>query len=393
MHILVAMRYVTLSLLLASALLSSGTAIAQEPDPRIDEAWTTYQAATLELAKGDPARARAMLEALVRDHPDHLAAKLAAPLLEAIAPSEPGQAKEVEVPMLPAPPSEPAAPAARPPTPSIGVERSLGEILRDEDPTGLARAELVTGQTLHGIVLAAEMCALIECDDARVGVALLMLGAGAGLGGSLFFTSDGITSGHAAALNAGAEWGAWNALAINGALETEEGKVVAGSAMLAQVIGLGVGELAWRNFHFSSGDVSLAGSGGLWAGVLTGMLATAADEDIEPKTLLAASLIASDIGLVGGALLATRYPMSRGRALLIDLGGTVGLLFGIGGDVLIRGDKAESTDVLLAGSVGAMIGLGLSTWLTDSWDLPDAPVRVAVFPQDGGGQLLLGLDL
>src|SRR2546422_549044 len=77
--------------------------------------------------------------------------------------------------------------------PKLELHRDLGELLRDEKPSGLARAELASGQTLHGAILGIELCVIAECKDARAWVALPMVGAGLGLTGSLLLLPEGVT--------------------------------------------------------------------------------------------------------------------------------------------------------------------------------------------------------
>ena len=46
-----------------------------EIDPRNDAAWQLYHEAFAALLQGDPARARAIASALLRDYPDHAATR------------------------------------------------------------------------------------------------------------------------------------------------------------------------------------------------------------------------------------------------------------------------------------------------------------------------------
>src|SRR5687767_3610924 len=105
------MRNKMCAALLIAGTLFGGTGWAQDRDPELDEAWATYQSATIALARGDAASARVLLETLRRDHPDHLAAKLAASVLEMLGGAEePGGAKEMFAPpSIALPPSPPAS--------------------------------------------------------------------------------------------------------------------------------------------------------------------------------------------------------------------------------------------------------------------------------------------
>lgn len=353
---------------------------AREPDARpqdartmdaTDTAWRLFRDAAVALAKGDHAAAEATLRVLLSTFPEHPASEHAVDVLVALG-------------------RQSSAPGDAPRTGDRWRAFDLGARLRDESKTGLARAELVSAQTLHGLATGIELCVLADCDDVRVVIGTVMLSSGLGLGASWFLSKGGITAGNAAAINAGTEWGAWNALALNLALDTEKEETIAGTLLLGQLAGTGAGLLAWHLARPSAGDVSFSNSVGLWSGVLAGLLVNLSDDTGEDETFTAA-LVASDVGLVAGALLTRYIPMSRGRALLLDLGGGLGLLFGLGTDILIRGDDARRQDVLGAGALGTVAGLALTYWLTESWDVPDAPpVSVAFLPEDGGGQLAFG---
>jgi hypothetical protein len=162
--------------------------------------------------------------------------------------------------------------------------------------------------------------------------------------------------------------------------------------MGGQVLGLGIGELSWRLTGASAGDVSLTGSGGIWTTALTMLTLAAADVHADARSTALAAMIASDLGLLGGAVLARYYPVSRGHALLLDLGGGLGTLIGLGSVVLLAGDHTDGRAAAAGAAAGAVAGLGLTAFLTRSWDLPDVPpVQVGVGPTQGGAIVLVGL--
>jgi hypothetical protein len=94
-----------------------------------------------------------------------------------------------------------------------------------------------------------------------------------------------------------------------------------------------------------------------------------AEPDDPSSALVFGTLLAgSDLGLIGGAFLATHLDLPRSRTRLIDLGGTLGALLG-GGLVLLSDDAGPR----LTGSVmgaGGLAGLGLAAWATSGWDEP-----------------------
>lgn len=328
-----------------------------------DAAWRLYHLAFRALASGRGKEAREMLEHITITHARHPAAIRARDLLDRLNRGE---------------------------TAPIASEPGALESLRDGAPTGLARAELAVLQTIHGIVVGAEVCALAECDDPRALGALLIFGGGLGLGASLLATTDGITPGHTAALNTGTIWGGYSGVMLAGAAEADDAQVVLGMALAGQMIGLGTGELLWRLTRPSAGDVSLASSVGIWSTVLTAFAFGAAEFDSDEQIIFGTVLATGQLGLIGGAFLADYVPMSRGRVLVIDGGGIVGGLMGMGVDLLIQGDRTEAAPFFGLAAAGTLAGLGLAAYLTRNWDVPDLELTTAAIPLDGGGMLVVG---
>jgi hypothetical protein len=342
------MRRWILAALLVVSLAAPGRAVAQPTsDPVL-----LYREAFVSLAAGDRVRARSLLSQLVTEHPgDPLAARSQLLLAKLDAP----------------------------PPPVAVVEKR---------PSKLARGEFLFFQTMHGIAIGGEVCAIVECDGARPIAAALTLGAGAGFGLAYLFSMNGIESAHALLLDTATVWGFWNAAALTLTLDRDwDGPELAGIFLAGQGLGLLAGELAWRLAKPSAGEVSLASSVGFWTGVVTlwvnGLLADDFDTDVIWGTIWAAS----DVGFVGGALLGRKLQVSRGRALLIDVGGLVGALAGMGIGALT--DDADGFFGLsLAGTIG---GLVVATWATRNWDSKKAPpISPVLTPTQGGALLGIG---
>lgn len=331
------------------------------PDVRRGDAvWRLYDQAFESLAQADRRRAARLLDDVVRLFPNHPAAAPADAILRRL--------------------NEPSV------MPGAGVM----EATRDGPATAFSRAELAVIQTIHGVVLGGEACALIECNSAPAIGGLLLLGGGAGLAGSLLLSRDGITPGHTAAVNAGTVWG--GTLTLNLMLTASDGLErghIAG-IMAGQLLGLGVGHLAWKLTHASAGDVSLASSGGLWLGYLglmVNLLATG-DDGPDGRRITGTFFGAGLGGLVLGGLVAHYVPMSRGRVFVIDGGGIVGTLAGFAVSLLF---SAEEKSAVIAPTLGAVAGLGLTAFLTRDWDAPDVPgVTFFVVPSEGGANVGFG---
>jgi hypothetical protein len=342
-----------------------GPAAAPEPPAAsADPAWTLYHQAFLDNVLLRNERARASLQAILREHPEHPAARFAQELLQTMD-----------------------APAAQLPVPEDD------ERYGSRRPSGLARAELASFQTLAGIGAAGMLCGLAECDDGRVVVTVLTLGAGAGLAGSLVGSRHGISPGRALAINSGTMWGVWNGVAVAVVADADD-KGVFGSILAGQLIGTLGGALVGVFTDPTAGDVSLATSGGLWMGGLMFMLHGLSDFAADGKVVMLTTLLASDAGLLGGALLSALdiYPMSRSRALLIDSGGVMGTLLGMGISVLVKGDVESAPAFFGPALAGMLAGLTATTYFTRNWDAPELPadVAVAVGPMEGGATVMVG---
>lgn len=250
-------------------------------------------------------------------------------------------------------------------------------------------AAMTVLQTLHGATQGILLCAIAECGNQGY-AAVSLLGAGAGAAGTLLLARDGVTSGQAAVINSGTVWGFWFGIASQLALELE-GDDELGVVMLGGAGFTGVGILLAATARPTAGQVSMANSGGLWAGVVTALLLATSDSD-DTKTFFAVELGATAVGIVSLAALSTRVPVSRGRMLIIDAGGILGGLLGATATFVAAGDDAGES-ILVGSAAGVVGGLGLAAYLSRDFDVRDAPQAVltpALLGRDGAGLALLG---
>lgn len=270
-----------------------------------------------------------------------------------------------------------------------------------EEPDLFARSEVIVGQTIHGLILGQQTCSLLDCEgDERAEAGLTLLGAGAGLGGSLWFTRDGITSGQAAAINSGTVWGAW--VGVWSGLLVEEfvsraDRRVLGMVMGGQLAGTGAGVALSEALRPTSGDVAMVNHAGFWTttyylGFVLGILEWQSDNDVIDIMQVP---VVSLAGGVAGALAAERWPMSRGRVRIISAGGFAGLLTGALGMVMVLDEDVDDYPRATLGStlIGGAAGLGIATALTRDWDDPEdyprgSEVSLSVQPApEGDGAL------
>lgn len=341
----------------ATATATAGSSGGLVPEPRDDDAWSAYHEAFRRLLTGEEAAARAELAGIEASYPGHPAARQAASLL--------ALARHM-------PPAPPEAVLAAPP-----VEVSPRERLSRG-----ARAELIIFQTVHGIVAGAELCAALECDGTRAHALSLMGGGLAGVGLSLLGSAGGVTAGQVELLDTGTLWGAWNAIEI-GIIAGQDGGEAGfwRTLLIGQGLGLGVGGLLWLPFRPTSGQVAMASTVGVWSTVLTALSLAAADQNMSEAAIFTTLLVAGDLGLAVGGVAARDSDMSRGRTLLIDAGGVLGLLAGA---LVASGTDSQAT-AATAALIGTATGLVVATYATRTWDAPPRSVRLTAMPVPGGG--------
>jgi hypothetical protein len=265
--------------------------------------------------------------------------------------------------------------AEQPAQPPLKAETKV----EGEQSSSLARAELVAFQTLHGVAQGLIFCAAIDCDDGRATVAASFLGVAA-LGGGSLALSSGIRPGQALAINSGTGWGTWNALSLAAIQQPDDGETIATMVFVLNLAGTGAGTMIAVLGKPESGQVSFANSTGIWSGVLALWAMNLAGVDLfEDGGFWEAMLAATDIGLGIGAIASTEFEISRARTLLIDAGGIVGMLLGLGTAVLID----ENPDQELVGGlgfVGTASGLLSAALLSRQIDAPAPPKGVTFLP-------------
>jgi hypothetical protein len=253
------------------------------------------------------------------------------------------------------------------------------------------RGELTYFLTFYGIWVVDGTAATLDVTGGKEYLALTILGAGAGLGGGLLASKYlPMPAGRAATVDAATVWASVNAMSI-GLINDWEGDTVRGATIAAGLAAFGTGLALTRRSAPTEGAVTLVDSAGGWGFGFTalGML-TFANKDLTGKQVGWSLLAGADAGLAIGALLANRYPMSRGRVLVIDAAGFLGGLVGVAVPVF---SNSENRRVWFGAPMAGMaVGLAAGTWLTRSWDAPastaanDGPsFTPTVFPTANGG--------
>jgi hypothetical protein len=363
-------------------------AIAPESNPPLApgarltdaEVEARYHGAFEALARGERDAAVQLLQSIVEAAPEHSLAEHARKLLSDLAATAP----PAQRPSSWLPEEDRAPPSAAPRAPHAQAQH----------PTSTARAELVFFQTLHGIALGAEFCALIACNGAQPWVLSMMAGAGAGFAASWHFSRSGVTPGLSRSLTDGVLWGAANGIGLALALgDTDRATSTAAFLAGGQLIGLGLAGLLYDRFEPTAGQVSLTASGGLWSLAVAAQFVGALDGHYGSRTWAWVLLGTGNAGVLAGAMLARSVPMTTSRVLLIDAGGLLGTLTGLGVAVLAQGNDIQPTPTLIPGLIGTLTGLSIAYSLTSDWDTVDrtaAQLHLGVMPVPSGAAASLG---
>lgn len=363
---------------------------AEEAPPADAAAWALYDRAFSQVVAQQDTDALGTLLELRGRHPGTAAAALGLELERFVGSRQAGVVAKPDATLRDAfarlatpgtltPPVAPAPPPAPRPL-------TLEQLVRDEEASRLARAELILFQTASGIALGLNVVEMLDLQSTRgkAEVVAVALGAAAGAYASYRFTDGGITPGHALAINSGTAWGFVTGVQLLNLTMTND-PVASGLVLAAgQLGGAALGHFAWKLLPTGAGDVSLANSGGIWSAVIVALLPIDRTDKKDEYAILGAGAA----GLVGGALLSRYMPMTRSRVLLLDVGGIAGGLAGLA-VVALRNLPEEQDMAIIAG--GVVAGLAASGILTRNWDTADLPVSVGVAPTQGGAMVTLSL--
>jgi len=260
------------------------------------------------------------------------------------------------------------------------------------------RVELQVWSTLYGLWLGVAVPAALGADGPEpYGVGLLLGGPLGFLTGAGLARSREFSDGQARAITFGGTWGTWQGYGWadvsdwgeidydscdpltgcsgeNRSTERRFAGMVAGG-----LAGIAAG-VALSRRDIPAGVATTVNFGALWGtwfGLAGGILLDAEDDN-----LLMATLLGGDAGLVGTALLAPRWNLSRNRARLISIAGVIGGLGGAGIDLIVQPeDKETAVAIPLATSVA---GLLIGTLTTRNYD-------ARAIPGGGAGEALLEL--
>jgi len=255
------------------------------------------------------------------------------------------------------------------------VRRELVE-LAPVPATG--RRQLIIANTLGGGFAAGAM--LYAFQNASVVGVGSVLGGAAGLVGSYFQLPRDLSLGTSnLTITSGLTGGIGGTLAAS--LFTGEQEIVQPIAGASALVGAGLGYYVGQRYKVRVGDAALFNSAVLWGTTAGGLFALSFD----PPRAAGSGIVLSGLALGGisGVLLTNYFTISRTHALLVDIGGLIGIAGGLAIESLVYPQKTTSQseagrnqEHLANYALGGMfVGLIGAAVLTRDLDVPKLPVR------------------
>ena len=265
-------------------------------------------------------------------------------------------------------------------------KEEVGILLQQPKPiSGMSRAGLVGFGTLYTTWLGVGTLVLLEVNEPGPHGLVLIAGPMGGLLGSLSLTQESkLTDGQASLITLGGTWGIWQAVAAANLANADE-KLTVGASMVGGALGLTLASSIVRGREISPGDATLINFGGIWGtwfAICGAMAARNRDQD-NSDFILGSAMMGGNAGLSAMAAWSTKLNMSRARARLINIGGIIGTLYGLGTSILLDIELEDRTAWSLMG-FGGVIGLTAGAYFTRNYDTPES-----YFTESGVGLLNL----
>ena len=265
-------------------------------------------------------------------------------------------------------------------------KQEIAILLQQPEPiSGMSRAGLVGFGTLFTTWLGVGTLILLDADEPVPSGLVLIAGPLSGLFGSLSLTREReLSDGQASLITLGGTWGIWQAVAAANLAGAGE-KLAVGASMAGGALGLALASGIVKDREISPGDATLINFGGIWGtwfSICGAMAARKRDQD-NSDFILSSAMMGGNIGLSTMAAWSTKLNMSRPRARLINIGGIVGTLYGLGANILLEFTTDDRTFWSLMGFGGA-IGLTAGVYFTRNYDKQEG-----YFTANGAGLLNL----
>lgn len=204
-------------------------------------------------------------------------------------------------------------------------------------------------------------------------------GAGAGLLGSYLYLPDAVPLGTSnltiTAGLAGTVAGTTGAL-----LFASQQRFVQPIQGISTLLGAGIGYYAGSRTKITPGDAAVINSSAVWGTAVGGLFALSFGAE---DRRISAGLVLSGLGMgmASGILMASYFDVSRRRAILIDIGGLIGVIGGLAAESLAfpatdtSGPSEHVSNFALGGLALGLVGAGI---LSRNTDAPKVPVKAAL---------------
>ena len=284
-----------------------------------------------------------------------------------------------------------------PGTPAAETARTRVEVVASRQSHAGGEVELKVWSALYGLWQGVAIPLAAGADDAEFyGLGLLVGGPAGFLTGRALALSRPRSLGQARAITWGGTWGAIQGWGWARALDfgsdgyasrygvrygdDESTEAALTSMIIGGALGIG-GGLALARREITPGESTSAMLGSLW-GIWVGF-STAFLMDVEGDGLTAAAMIGGNAGLLAGALVGNRVPLSRGRARMISVGGVIGAFGGLGITLIGQpdGEKAAMGTILASSLVG--LALGAAGTREDRGETDPSDLEAASLPAPG----------
>ncbi len=249
--------------------------------------------------------------------------------------------------------------------------------------SGMSRASLVGFGTLFTTWVGVGTLILLDVEEAAPYGLVMIVGPLSGLFGSLSLTRESeLSDGQASLIALGGTWGFWQAIGAASLADAGD-KATVGASMAGGAIGLALASKIVGGRDISPGDATLINLGGIWGTwfAICGSMAVGDRSRDNSNFILSSAMMGGNVGLTTMAVWSTKLNMTRARARLINIGGVVGTLYGLGANILLDIDPEDRSFWSLMG-LGGVVGLTAGSYFTRSYDTPTS------YFTDGGMGLL-----
>jgi hypothetical protein len=170
----------------------------------------------------------------------------------------------------------------------------------------------------------------------------------------------------------------------------------------AAVLGGTFGYLVGDRTRISVGDAALINSGVVWGSVAGTLFAVS----FNPGHAVAGGLVLSGLGMgtVSGLLLQNNFSITRTHAVLIDVGGVIGIIGGLAAESLVYGQTVQTANntvddrakehlanYALGGMAVGLLAAGVLTRNLDDPKIPVAPSITQAAAGDGRSATIYGV--